>query len=204
MVTCLVDDTPQSIDSGLKTWGELLHALDAEAAAVGRTVTGVRFDGVDQPTFRGRGIEQVPLSVVEAIEVDTADPRRLLQSALATACLSLPTLATSAGRLAASYREGRIEQRGEHWSGFVNTLRTLTELTRVAAAAAGTDLERLDCGGESGADRLGAVGVALAVVSRGQDEENWAAVADGLEHDLVPALLDWGTVFEALQDRCAA
>ncbi len=204
MVRCLVDNTPQSIDSGLKTWGELLRTVEADAAAGGRTVTGVRFDGVDQPTFRGAGIARAPLSALQDVEVETADPARLLQAALATACLSLPTLAAAAHHLAALFRDARIDDGRRQWTDFLATLRTLTELTRVAAAAAGTDLDRLDCGDESGADILGAAGVALGVVSRGHEAEDWSAVADALDHDLAPALLGWTAVLEALQDGSAA
>ena len=35
-----------------ETWGDLLERLDRTLVADGRVVTAVRFDGVDQPSFR--------------------------------------------------------------------------------------------------------------------------------------------------------
>jgi hypothetical protein len=204
MVRCLVNNTPRVVDSTQKTWSDVLATLDAEAAAAGLAVTAVRFDGVDQPTFRGHRIAHVALSAVEIIEVESLDPRRLLRSALGTARHSLAPLATGARRLAAVYRLPDIDSARTQLSVLVATIRTLTELTLASAAAAGTALTEVACQGESGADVLGAVGVALDALSQGHDASDWMAVAGVLEHDLAPALLRWEVVFDAMQDGCAA
>ena len=73
-----------------------------------------------------------------------------------------------------------------------------------AAAAAGTDLATLPCGDESAAERLGAVGAVMDSLAQAQRAGDWITMADGLEHDLAPGLLQWGMVFDAMHDRCAA
>lgn len=204
MVRCLVNNTPKVVDSALKTWGPLLAALELEASAGGLTVTAVRFDGVDQPTFRAATLVRVPLAAVETIEVECIDRTRLLRSVLGTARHSLSPLAAGARRLAGLYRQGQLDDARQQLSALVATIRTLTELTLASTAAAGMALAEVSCRGESGANVLGAVGVALDTVSQAHDAADWLAVAGALEHGLTPALLQWELVFDAVQDGCAA
>lgn len=204
MVRCLVNDIPRRANSGLKTWGELLDALDGDAASAGLTVTAVRFDGVDQPTFRGEALVDVPLSALDTVDVECTDRHRLLRSVLATAELSLPTLAASAGRLAAVYRAGDLEAARQQLAALIATIRTLTRLTLASSEAAGLPLAAVDCRGESGADVLGAVAVALEALIQHHDAEEWPDVADTLERDLAPTLLHWSAVFDAMREGSAA
>jgi hypothetical protein len=51
---------------------------------------------------------------------------------------------------------------------------------------------------------MGSAGGVLESLARNQHAEDWVALADGLEYDLAPALLQWSVVFEAMQERCAA
>ena len=46
--------------------------------------------------------------------------------------------------------------------------------------------------------------VALDAMVQWQRGRDWPAVADTLENDLAPALLQWGVVFDAMHERCAA
>ncbi|MEZ5284180.1 MAG: hypothetical protein R2712_05095 [Vicinamibacterales bacterium] len=200
----LVNGQPISSDSGPKTWGDLLQAVDARAAAQGDVVTAVRFKGVDQPTFRGPEVEAADADALGPIEVETTPRARLLTSTLGTAGHSLPELADGARRAADAFRRGDTATAHARLSDLLATVRTLVELTLAVAAAAGTDLEHLPCGTSTAAGILGTTGVVLDGLSHHQRAEDWVALADELEYDLAPALLQWSRVFEALQERCAA
>lgn len=204
MVECVVNGELKSIDSGLKTWGDLLEELDLTAAAERRAVTAVRFDGVDQPSFRRAKLLALPLDSVDAIDIEIDDRVRLLRATLGQAGNSLPVLAASACRTAVAFRGPDLANAHEQLSSLVEAVRTLTILTVASATASGTELEDLACGVGSGADVLGVVGVALDSMSHRQDGRDWRAVADTLENDLAPALLQWGVVFDAMHERCAA
>lgn len=204
MFEFLVNRQPTTLNSGLKTWGELLEELDLDCEADRRTVTEVRFDGVDQPSFRSLELARRPLSSFARIEVEMVDRTRLLRNSLGAAGNSLPVLAASACRAAASFRGHDLAGAHHQLTALIEAVRTLTILTVASATAAGTDLEHLPCGAHSGSDVLGGVGVALDSLAQWQQGRDWIAVADGLEYDLAPALLQWGVVFEAMQDRCAA
>lgn len=204
MVECLVNDSPRPLDSGLKTWGDLLNGLDQEYAGSRQTVTAVRFDGVDQPSFRGHEVISQPLARIRTIDIDVLDRARLLRGTLGTAGQSLPSLAAAACRVGQAFRGHDLQNAHVQLTSLVEAIRTLTMLTAASATAAGTELEYLPCGRGTAADVLGAVGVVLDVMAQGQHGRDWVTVADALEFDLAPALLEWGVVFDALHDRCAA
>jgi hypothetical protein len=200
----LVNRQQKPLNSGLKTWGDLLEELDLDCETDRRTVTEVRFDGVDQPSYRSLELARVPLSSISCLEVEMVDRTRLLRNTLGAAGNSLPVLAASACRAAASFRGNDLPGAHSQLTTLVEAVRTLTILTVASATAAGTELEYLPCGANTGSDVLGSVGVVLDSLAQWQQGRDWVAVADGLEYDLAPALLQWGVVFDAMQDRCAA
>lgn len=202
MLECLVNDQPRSLNSGLKTWGELFSALQPELAASQHAVTAVRFDGVDQPAFGAQEFAETPLADFSSIEVETRDRQRVLHNTLSTAVESLPRLAAAACRTATAFRAADLGDAHRQLTGLVECVRTLTMLTIASAAAAGTTLDNLSCGSRSGAYFLGRVAVALDTLVQWQNGRDWPALADALENDLAPGLLQWGVVFEALQDGC--
>lgn len=204
MAQLLVNGQPTPLDSGLKTWGDVLQAVEAAADVRGDAVTAVRFGGVDQPTFRSAGRRATPIGQLSRVEVDTVPRVRLLRATLGTAGLSLPALASGACRAAACFRNGRLDEGHQHLTTVLATVRTLIELTLAAAAAGDTDLATLTCGDESAADVLGAVGAVMDTLAQAQRAGNWSEMADGLEFDLAPGLLQWGVVFDAMHERCAA
>lgn len=203
MLQCLLNQEPKPLDSGLKTWGDLLDGLDQECAAGRQTVTAVRFDGVDQPTFRAPQLARQPLAPLTRIEIETVDRTRLLRGTLGSAVSSLPALAAGARRAADGFRGADLSGAHRQLTSLVEAIRTLTMLTVASATAAGVDLDTLECGDATASDVIGAVGVVLDSLAQWQVGRDWLAVADALEFDLAPAITDWGSVFEAMHDRCA-
>lgn len=190
-------------ETGPKTWSELLTAVEARAAAQGEVVTAVRFGGVDQPSFRPSGFDDRPVASLGRVEIDTMPRARLLSLTLGTAGRSLPDVAAGACQAAGAFRRGDEVEGHRQLSVLLATIRTLVELALASATAAGTDLAELSCGDESASAVLGAAGVVLDSLAQQQRAEDWVALADGLEYDLAPAILQWGAVFEAMQERCA-
>ena len=204
MVECMLNQEPTIVDSGLKTWGDLLNLLDDDCVSERQTVTAVRFDGVDQPTFRAPHLAILPLAPLRRIEVETIDRTRLLRGTLGSAHQSLPALAAGAATVARAFRGHDLTGAHEQFATLVEAIRTLTMLTVASATAAGADVESLACGVGTGAEVMGAVGVVLDTLAQAQEARDWVAVADTLEFDLAPALIEWGGLFDAVAERCAA
>ncbi len=71
---------------GLTTWGEWLDSLETgpEMNTPDRSiVTAVRFQGVDQPSFRDAGSLALPVSAISPVYVELSTARDLLAEAAA-------------------------------------------------------------------------------------------------------------------------
>ena len=85
MTECLLDRTPQIFDAVPETWGELLETLDDRARSAHRVVTAVRFEGVDQPSYRDDGMRARSLADLARVEVETSESDDLLGETIAMA-----------------------------------------------------------------------------------------------------------------------
>ena len=199
-----VNKQPIPVESGQKTWADVLVTLDAQAEIKGHVVTAVRFGGVDQPSFRAASLQALAVPDTGGIEVETVPRGRLLRTTLGAAGSSLPEIAAGASHAASAFRRGDLAAAHQQLGTLLATVRTLVDLTLASAAAAGTGLHDLPCGAYTAAEILGATGLALDTLAQHQVVEDWVALADDLEYTLAPSLLAWSVVFEAMQDRSAA
>jgi hypothetical protein len=199
MAHCLVNDTPAELDFRPETWGDLLAGLDRRLAADGRVVTAVRFDGVDQPSYRAPAATGTPLAAVARIDVEAEEAASLVRAAVDAAADSLPALVRDAGEVAAALRSGARDS-AQQLTALVAALQSLVALTAAAAYAARLSLTT----DEAGEDRVRAAcdGVAAALeglIAR-QEQGDPAGVGDAIDAQLVPAIASWGDVLAPIRN----
>ena len=202
MTECLVNDVPIPVEIRPETWGELLDTLDQSLGRERRVVTAVRFDGVDEPSFREPAHAVRPLQPVAVVAVDAPEASRLLDDALAAAAGSLPSLADGARVAAAAYRRDAGDAHPQ-LASLMAAIQSLVALTAATAAAA-----RVSRGDGRSADAAAgpacpSVEAAVATLVDRHSQGDWPGVADALEHDLAAAVLDWGQVLDTIRQEAA-
>jgi len=203
MADCLVNDIPETLDFRPETWGELLDGLDRRLAADRRVVTAVRFDGVDQPSFRQATTVARPLAPIARIDVDAEDAAALLRAAVDAVGDSVPELVTGVAQTAAALRGGAPEAYALLGT-LVTALRSLIALT-VAAGTAADIAFGADQGSEAAVGRACArIEAALATIIARQTDSDAPAVADALDHHLAPAVAGWADILTPIRTRTAA
>ncbi len=203
MAHCMVNDTPEILDFNPETWGQLLETLDQSLVANRRVVTAVRFDGVDQPSFRCGDLAVAELAGIARVDIDAEDAAALLSAAVTAAAESLPALVTGVRMTAAALRAGA---RDAHTGlvALVAAVQSLVALTAAAATAA-----NLSMGETPGAEpaivaACGGLETALRGLVAHQAQEQWSALADALDADLAPAIARWHDVLEPIRERAQA
>ncbi len=203
MAECLVNDIPETLDFRPQTWGELLGSLDRRLTGQRRVVTAVRFDGVDQPSFRHEGMADAALDDIGRIDVEADDAVALLRAAVDAARDSLPDLVAGVGQTAAALRADAADAQGQLGT-LVTALQSLMTLTVAAGTAAdisfGADPEA-DAAVGSACRRIEA---ALAVLVDPSDRRRPRAVADALDQQLAPAVAGWTDILTPIRMRTAA
>ena len=203
MAHYLVNDTLEPGDFSPETWGQVLATLDRTLAAERRVVTAVRFDGVDQPSFRSDDLAAADLSRVARVDIDVEHAAALLVAAVDAAGESLPSLVTGVGMTAAALRTGASDGQSQLVT-LVTAVQSLVTLTAAAATAA-----NLSMGEARGADAAvvaacGGLETALTGLVAHQADGRWTALADALDADLAPAIAGWHDVLEPIREKAQA
>ena len=188
MQRLIVNNQDVTLDSGAKTWGELLTALDTTCHAQGRVVTAARLDGVDEPSFREPSVGGRALDAVAVIEVEAVTPATLLADAIRgidgprSALSPRPRRGTAFPRTPlAPAQQGLLE--------LVQGLQVLTSLVATVSAVLQADTSVLMWEGKPIASiSLDGIGVHLESLIEAQQREDWLTVADVIEFDIEPAL----------------
>ncbi|MEP7118685.1 MAG: hypothetical protein ABI880_13935 [Acidobacteriota bacterium] len=181
----------------------MLEALDRTLVGERRVVTAVRFDGVDQPTFRSAALAAADLAQVARVEIDAEDATALLLAAVDAAEDSLPELVTAVRVTATAVRDGASDTPAQ-LVALVGAVQSLVALTAAAATAAHLSL------GETPGTDLAIVAAcreleeALGGLVTHQTAERWAALADALDTTLAPAIARWNDVLELIRERAQA
>lgn len=202
MADCLVNDIAETPDFLPETWGALLAWLDRRVGAGRQVVTAVRFDGVDQPSFRHPELAGLPLDRIARIDVDAEDAGALLRATVDAASDSLPDLVAGIGETAAALRGDALDAQGQIVA-LVAALQSLMTLTVAAGAAAD-----VSCGADPRAEAImrGAcarIEAALVTLVARQTDGDTRAVADALDQHLAPAVAGWTDVLTPLRMRAA-
>lgn len=203
MLRLMLNDVEQSCENLPKYWGELLQALEEEAGEQGEVVTAVRFDGVDEPTFRDGPYAIVGLRDLASIEVETATRRALIDEALTQGVSAADALAAAAGRTSDTFRGGNIAGANQHLSDLGEGIQTLLIALGTSSAALGVSLDRMEWSGQSVSARLTQMVGQLESMIQAQQSHDWMTLADILEYDVQPSLADCRQVFGALQTHAA-
>jgi hypothetical protein len=202
MADCLVNDIAETPDFLPETWGALLAWLDRRVGAGRQVVTAVRFDGVDQPSFRHPELAGLTLDRIARIDVDAEDAGALLRATVDAASDSLPDLVAGIGETAAALRGDALDAQGQIVT-LVVALQSLMTLTVAAGAAAD-----VSCGADPRAEAImrGAcarIETALVTLVARQTDGDTRAVADALDQHLAPAVAGWTDVLTPLRMRAA-
>lgn len=196
MSICAVNGQEYKAPAGLKTWGQLLDALEQGVGTERTVVTAVRFGGVDQPSFREPVLLTRALEAGAPIDVDTCRADALVEEAVETALNGLVPLAKAAQRTADAFRSHDLADAHSRLCVVVVTLQTLTKLTAAVSQAGLTPrTARSDDDSTALLERLGQRLESLITAAMNED---WTSVADVLEYDMADLLPIWQAVLRAL------
>jgi hypothetical protein len=193
------DGVEETVEFPRQSWGDVLAHLESRCAADGRLVTSVRFDGVDQPSFRDPAALRQPITNVATIDIDTSTPTGLLTQSLDEAVRAVGTLASAAERVGAAFRGFDIEQANLDLGELAQGLGTLIALAQALGQAAGVDLDVLATPDGTGSKMIADLTTQAESLIAASDGGDWITVADIIEYDLAPMLRQWSSLFDALR-----
>jgi hypothetical protein len=199
MVMVLVNGTAFVPPTPVPSWGPLLDAVDRHVEPSGEIVAAVRFDGVDEPSFRDGAVLGIVLGSELIVEIDTMSPAALLAGVLDEASRSLPALAASACGLADALRGAQVDDATRGLGQLAESLSNLIQLVAASATARGITLDALATAEGPALPILRALDGHITPILEAQRAGDWITVADILEFDIAPLIPRFEAVVDALR-----
>jgi hypothetical protein len=204
MLRILVNGSEETADLACQCWGELLERLDRRVAADGQVLTAIRFDGVDQPSFRDPACEPQPMGGIRVIDADSASPRVLLDNSVDEAIVAARALAAGAARLGGAFRGFDVSGANHDLVDMARGLGTLVAIVQTLSQAIGVSVDSVRGGDRTGSQMIAELTTQTDSLIAAQRDGDWITVADVIEYDIASALQRWPELFEALRDSIPA
>jgi hypothetical protein len=199
MQRILVNGIEESAASTFRNWGELLEHLDRFAAGDGKVLTAVRFDGVDQPSFRDPVSAARPLNSLLVVEAESMSPADLFDDSLREAIGAAVALAAAAERIGEAFRGFDVARANQDLQELAQGIGTLVSIAQALSQASGVALEKVGYEGRTACDMVETLGCHTDELIKARESGDWITVADIIEYDLAPQLQGWPHVFESLR-----
>jgi hypothetical protein len=199
VATVLLNGTAFVSTTPAPSWGPLLDAVDRHVAPTGEIVAAVRFDGVDEPSFRDDAVLGLVLGSELIVEIDTLHPNDLLGEILNEASRSLPAVAASARELAGVLRGANVDSAARGIGQLADAIGKLVQLVVAAATARGVAIETLETREGPAMPLLRALDAQLTPLLDAQRAGDWITIADVLEYDIAPLMPRFEAVIDSLR-----
>lgn len=206
MLSLKIDGEFKSFASeGETTFGQVMKKLSSRLGDEGLVITGITMN--NQPLSGGRQFDynDFPLTEVELIELDTVKPLELAAEALKSSDEHLRILAGVSVRTAELYRLGDELEATESYSRLIEGLRWMGKGMNAMAGMMKISLDEIIFDGKSIAYFQNEVLIpVLDNMYSTQKDEDWIALADILEYELIPVLEEWSKLITGLKAKMAS
>ena len=203
MPTVLLDGEPFSVADVPANWADLLAQVDRHIESRGHIVTGVRFDGLDEPAFREPQALDQPLEAVATVEVTSGTPSSLLVSCVDEAIASIDALCAAATATGEHYRMFELTRATQELVELSDGISTLIAIGGAVAIAV-----RGESGGGAPEAALNAAAGELTgyidTLLSAQEAQDWITVADVLQYDIEPSIRKWEQILGQFSARASA
>jgi hypothetical protein len=202
-----IDGCDVSLDlSAGSTFGAVLAGAGRKVAAEGRVVSRIVADGREISTRHEREMDGRPAGEIDTVDVTTTTPDVLFREALDGAVDLSLAIRRDAATILSSLRAGDLAGAGPRYAACIESLGTFFQLAGAVFNAIGSGVFPLAVRSER-AEELPAPPLATAGILqrllRAQKGNDWNAVADILEMEILPNIDGWSAFFKALKETGA-
>jgi hypothetical protein len=199
-----IDGCDVSLDlSAGSTFGAVLAEAGRKVASEGRVVSRIVADGREISTRFEREMADRPFAGIAGIEISTTTPDALFREALDGAVDLSLAIRRDVVTILSSLRAGDLAAAGPRYATCIESLGTFFQLAGAVFNAIGAGVFPLAVRPGSAVE-LPSPPVATAGILqrllRTQKGNDWNAVADILEREILPNIDGWSAFFKALRE----
>ena len=199
-----IDGRDVSLDlSAGSTFGAVLAEAGRKVASEGRVVSRIVADGREISTRFEREMADRPVAGIDGIEISTTTPDALFREALDGAVDLSLAIRRDVVAILSSLRAGDLEAAGPRYATCIESLGTFFQLAGAVFNAIGTGVFPLAVRPGSARELPSPPSATAGILQRllrTQKENDWNAVADILEREILPNIDGWSVFFKALNE----
>ena len=184
-------------------FGAVLAEAGRKVASEGRVVSRIVADGREISTRLEREMADRPAGEIDTVEITTTTPDVLFREALDGAVNLSLAIRRDAVTILASLRAGDLAAAGPRYAACIESLGAFFQLAGAVFNAIGTGVFPLAVRPGSARELPtppDATSGILQRLLRTQRANDWNAVADILEKEILPNIDGWSAFFKALQE----
>jgi hypothetical protein len=199
-----IDGCDVSLDlSAGSTFGAVLAEAGRKVASEGRVVSRIVADGREISTRFEREMADRSVDGINGVEISTTTPDALLREALDGAVDLSLAIRRDAVTIVGFLRAGDLTAAGPRYAACIESLGTFFQLAGAVFNAIGTGVfplaVRPGSAGELPSPPDATAGILQRLI-RTQKGNDWNAVADILELEILPNIDGWSAFFKALKE----
>jgi hypothetical protein len=199
-----IDGCDVSLDlTAGSAFGAVLAEAGRKVVSGGRVVSRIVADGREISTRFEREMADRPPGEIDTVDITTTTPDVLFREALDGAVDLCLAIRRDAATILASLRAGDITAAGPRYATCIESLGTFFQLAAAVFNAIGTGVfplaVRPGSAGELPSPPISTAGI-LQRLLRTQKGNDWNAVADILEREILPNIDGWSAFFKALKE----
>jgi len=188
------------------TFGAVLVEAGRTVVSQGRVVSRIVADGREITTRFEREMADRPVGEIDTVDVTSTTPDALFREALDGAVDLSLAIRRDAVTVLSSLRAGALAEAGPRYATCIESLGTFFHLAGAVFNAIGTGVfplaVRPGSEGELPTPPDATAGI-LQRLLRAQKGNDWGAVADILEKEILPNIDGWSAFFKALKEMGA-
>lgn len=199
-----IDGCDVSLDlSAGSTFGAVLAGAGRRVSSEGRVLSRIVADGREISTRFEREMVDRPVGEIDTVDITTTTPDALFREALDGAVDLSLAIRRDAVTILSSLRAGDLTEAGPRYAACIESLGTFFQLAGAVFNAIGAGVfplaVRPGSAGELPSPPSATAGI-LQRMLRAQKGNDWDAVADILEREILPNIDGWSAFFKALKE----
>jgi hypothetical protein len=202
MFNLQIDQTTEAFFPKDETcFGQVMESLSHRMVEAGRVITEIKMNGQALTGGKQDDFYRFPIEEIKAVELSTADPQSLASDALDSTEEHIRMLHRSALRTAELFRLGDQLEANENYSKLIESMRWLLKGVDALTGMMNIDQNQALHNGKPLRHYQDSLLIPIFdSMYEAQKTEDWIALADIMEYELVPALDEWSNVIPTLRN----
>ncbi len=186
--------------SGFATAGDLLESLKSNHLNPADFITSISLNGETVPEEKQEKLITKQLSEVELFEVDTDNPRDLSVRTLAKMDELVDSLTVMLEESADKFRVEDEKIANQYFINCVEALHTFADVIVKVKVLNSIDYTDIIYNSEPVSIKEEALQKVFSSLHEAQKSKDWISLADLVEYELLPVILEWKEIFPIISD----